>query len=177
MGWTSISSHYDPSKSAIDYAIEELEGGNWNTVIKRSGKYCAFRINQGHYEGQIAAAVLLTQSTKSDRSWKIVTSDMGPADDSCPDSILDLLTEPTNDYDREWRERCRANNELKRRQPKLKPGDTVELAKPIRFSDGVSTTTLKFIKGFRFHRDTDGRQVQMPRQWKTQFDWSVSSHG
>ena len=40
--------------------------------------------------------------------YKDVGEDMGPCEVDCPISYLDLLTEPENDYSREWRVKVRA---------------------------------------------------------------------
>lgn len=39
---------------------------------------------------------------------KRISEDMGPYDDRCPSRILDLLSEPSNEWARDWRARCRA---------------------------------------------------------------------
>lgn len=56
---------------------------------------------------------------------------MGPFDVCCPKNILDLLTEPLNEYAAQWREKCRKNLGVKR--PKVKAGDTLVFASPFTF--------------------------------------------
>lgn len=42
---------------------------------------------------------------------KRISENMGPYDDRCPARILDLLSETSNDWARDWRARCRARGE------------------------------------------------------------------
>lgn len=59
---------------------------------------------------------------------------MGPYEDDCPRSILDLLSPTDNEYANAWRARCRAR--LERRARKLEHGDRVRLETPVKFTDG-----------------------------------------
>ena len=155
MGWTST---WDTSKSAMRHALDEWDGDLNFSVIKSSGKYHAILDNR---TGQRFAVVILTSSTKSERAWKQIPETMGPTEAACPESILRLLSPPENDHAAEWRERCRAYNS----KPDVNVGDTIELAKPITFSDGVERSRFTRVKGSRF-RGEDGQLVQLGRDWR-----------
>ncbi|HEY8814308.1 MAG TPA: hypothetical protein VIP57_04305 [Candidatus Dormibacteraeota bacterium] len=72
-----------------------------------SGKviYAAVRSPDGNC---IFGLVLLTERRDGILYTKPISEDMGPAEDSCPEWILDLLTLPSNENAHEWRRRCRA---------------------------------------------------------------------
>jgi hypothetical protein len=59
---------------------------------------------------------------------KPISEDMGPAEDRCPERILDQLTEPSNQHAREWRQRCRA----RLARPRPRQGQTVIFVRPRR---------------------------------------------
>ncbi|MBS1862264.1 MAG: hypothetical protein JSS68_11200 [Actinobacteria bacterium] len=48
---------------------------------------------------------------------KRISEDMGPYDDRCPKRILDLLSEPSNEWARDWRRRCLARAAESRAEP------------------------------------------------------------
>ena len=45
---------------------------------------------------------------------KLMSEDMGPCEADCPASILNCLTEPSNEWAAQWRERCRAKAAAKK---------------------------------------------------------------
>lgn len=59
---------------------------------------------------------------------------MGPYEDDCPGSILDLLSPTDNEHAKNWRQRCRTR--LARRARKVEHGDRVRLGAPVTFVDG-----------------------------------------
>jgi hypothetical protein len=66
--------------------------------------------------------------------YKDMEESMGPCEDDCPRSILDLLTPTENDHAQDWRRRCRAR--LERRSRKIEDGDRIRLETPLKFVDG-----------------------------------------
>lgn len=147
MGWTSYhATHYKKNgqidrKAECDALFLEGEIGRHYEVLKStmvgSIYYAAVRTleksvkqEDGSYryeplpkeEQPIFAAVILTQTKLRayyNFFYKEMTEDCGPAEHSCPASILNLLSEPTTEYAREWRERCWKQIERKKEAKKL----------------------------------------------------------
>jgi hypothetical protein len=95
---------------------------------------------------------------------------MGPVEDRCPARILNLLTEPSNDHARQWRERCRARIA----QPRPRKGQTVVFAKPLQFTNGDEYRTLIFQGGSRFC-SADGTLYHVP-SWQER-EYTVALNG
>jgi hypothetical protein len=106
MGWTA--GHLDRPFTALaaiafdlgdEFASRVLNTARYGHVI-----YAAVRSVDGH---EVFGLVLLAKRRDGFLYTKPITEDMGPGEDGCPARILDLLTEPSNDNARAWRERCR----------------------------------------------------------------------
>jgi hypothetical protein len=107
MGWTAgLLEGPFTARAAIEFDLGEgfvervLETASYGSVI-----YAAVRSVDSR---EIFGLVLLTEQRDGLLYTKPITEDMGPAEDGCPARILDLLTAPSNDNARAWRERCRA---------------------------------------------------------------------
>lgn len=106
MGWTSgrLDRPFS-SEAAIafdlgdEFAERVVATARYGSVI-----YAAVRSRDG---AEVFGLVLLTQRRRGVLHTKPISEDMGPAEDRCPERILSLLTEPSNDHAREWRRRCR----------------------------------------------------------------------
>lgn len=93
---------------------------------------------------EVFAVICLTRESSGARDgctfgYKDMTETMGPHESACPASILDLLTATESTFAIAWRERCRANlatQRLRNARPTPRPGQTVVLDEPLRFSDG-----------------------------------------
>jgi hypothetical protein len=90
---------------------------------------------------RVFGLVLLAERSEGVLFTKPIAEDMGPAEDFCPERILDLLTEPSNDNAAQWRERCRA----RLAQGRPKPGDAVAFASPLKFVDGTEHRCFTFV--------------------------------
>lgn len=135
-----------------EFLARVIDTVRYGTVI-----YAAVR---SHDEKEIFGLVLLAERRGGILYTKPISEDMGPAEDRCPARILDLLTEPSNDYAREWRERCRAR--LARARPRK--GQTVTFAKALTFTNDESHSTFTYQGGSRFQTD-DGCQCHI-RCWQ-----------
>jgi len=167
MGWTGTLT----DAPAHQVVTEEIEFGGGHTVIARSGKYYAVRVNK---TGEVYGLVALVKRKKE--GWiytKLVDEGMGPHEAKCPAKVLDLLSPTDNEYALRWREVCRANLELSKAAPKVKMGDTVMLSEPIKFADGVAEDRFFFVKRYTFKRMGDGQYVRMPKSWKTTYEYIV----
>lgn len=77
----------------------------------------------------------------------------GPYHYDFPVKWLDLLTEPVNDYSREWRERVRALAE--KAKPVIRDGDIIRFKEPLSFTDGTEHTELR-----AYRRGRQGRRLR-----------------
>lgn len=148
------------------------DGKPRHEVVRKSGKYWAIRNLE---TGDVNGLVVLSHVNGRNKSWKYVDDFMGPAEDDCPATILNLLTPTDNEYANDWRERCRKNIERKKAQPKVKEGDVIVFDEPIEFSNGMEVDRLRYEGGYRF-RALDGQYgtpVRLHKSWKRTYGWKV----
>jgi hypothetical protein len=159
MGWTGgcLEGPFT-ARAAIEFdlgaefASRVIDTARYGTVI-----YAAVRASD---EKQVFGLVLLAERKAGVLYTKPISEDMGPAEDHCPARILDLLTEPSNDYAREWRERCRARIT----RPTPRKGETVLFANELTFTNGDAHRTFVYEGGSRF-RASNGTQCHISR-WR-----------
>lgn len=172
MGWTSY--HRVPGESDRDHLTRELlrfgleEGPSKyefvDTATVATTFYAAVRNREN---GEVCGLVVLQQRQRGYHNYfrKEIDETMGPAEDRCPDRILDLLSPTENEYALDWRARCRKYNERRRTRPKVGAGAVVRFASPLRFSDGVETDEFRLVGRSTFVRVLDGRRVRIP-SWR-----------
>jgi hypothetical protein len=164
MGWTAgqLDGPFN-ARAAIAFDLGE-EFANRVIATARDGTviYAAVRSHDGE---EVFGLVLLAERQDGVLWTKPVSEDMGPAEDCCPARILDLLTEPSNDHAREWRQRCRAR--IERGRPK--PGQKVAFAEPLEFVDGTEHRILTFVGGSRF-RSHEGALYRIPSWWRRDYE-------
>ena len=140
--------------------IPNAGGYDWNGVY-----YAALRDRK---TGQVWCLVILMHRNNFagdnyNFSYKEMDESMGPAESTCPDKILDLLS-PTDDvYANAWRDRCRAHNLRERVAPKA--GAHIRLVTPLSFSDGVERALFRVGSRNRLQSLSDGTWVRLPN-WK-----------
>ena len=122
MGWTFY--HVEPDwrtgkvdrKREMDDYMTWSENGYCKSVVLKSAMVGSVYYAAVHYtnektgKNQIYAAVNLTGIARDEYmnfGYKPMGEDMGPGYYDCPAGILDLLTEPLNEYAAEWRRLCR----------------------------------------------------------------------
>lgn len=145
MGWTAgqLEGPFT-ARAAIefdlgaDFAARVLDAVRYGKVV-----YAAVRARKG--DG-VFGLVLLTEREKGILYTKPVSEDMGPAEDRCPARILDLLSTPSNDHAREWRERCRTRLAT----PLPRKGQSVVFADPLTFTNAEVHRTFTYEGGSRF---------------------------
>lgn len=172
MGWTAgaLDAPFS-SRAAIEFELGEtfasrvIDTARYGTVI-----YAAVRSKDD--ADQVFGLVLLAERRDGLLWTKPISEDMGPAEDCCPARILDLLTEPSNDYARRWRERCRAR--ISRGRPRR--GQKVAFERPIGFTDGTEHRVLTFVSHSRF-RSQEGDLYVIP-DWRTlNYELGAASSG
>jgi hypothetical protein len=159
MGWTggSLEGPFT-ARAAIEFDLGDEFGSRViDTVRYGTVIYAAARSRDGQ---QVFALVLLAERAGGVLYTKPISEDMGPAEDRCPAQILDLLTEPSNDYAHEWRERCRARIA----KPAPGKGQTVLFAHELTFTDGQAHASFVYEGGSRF-RAANGTQCHI-RNWR-----------
>lgn len=167
MGWTggALQGPFT-ARAAIefdlgaDFATRVIDTVRYGTVV-----YAAVRSKDGD---EVFGLVLLAERKGGILYTKPVSEDMGPAEDRCPARILDLLTEPSNEYARQWRERCRA----RLARPRPRKGQTVVFAKPLTFTNDEVHDTFAYQGGSRF-RAANGCLCHI-RSWQ-ELEFSVSA--
>jgi hypothetical protein len=110
----------------------------------------------------------LLQADRKNNGWgyKDMDESSGPYHFACPLSYLDLLTEPINDWSREWREKVRAYHAERAQIRALEPGAAIAIyGKPYTFLGRFSRDR------FRVSEDTTGYiysaklgQITLPKE-------------
>jgi len=145
MGWTggALQGPFT-ARAAIEFEFgaeflpRVIDTARYGTVI-----YAAVRALD---KQQIFGLVLLAERHGGVLYTKPISEDMGPSEDHCPARILDLLTEPSNDWARQWRERCRA----RLAKPRPRDGQTVTFSESITFTNGQTHSSFTYQGGSRF---------------------------
>ena len=159
MGWTGTHKYKDESMQ--NFVEREIK---YNSNFERIGK--GFYKNGAFYgavknkkTGAIIAEVILFQFSKNNEHeniwYKEQDETVGPYKYDCPDRILDLLTDPLNEWAASWRKKCREQNA--KSKIKLTPGTKVKFKTDFTFSGNriVNTflyTELKNYKGNKIKR-------------------------
>ena len=106
MGW--VSGDFEgrlTARAVVRFVFgEECDELVLDAVRDRDVVYAAVR-TPDHKE--VWGLVLVIKRDGHRLHVKSISDDMGPYDDRCPARVLDLLTEPSNDWARNWRSRCR----------------------------------------------------------------------
>jgi hypothetical protein len=165
MGWTA--GHVEgpfTARAAIEFDLgAEFAARVIDTVRYGRVVYAAVRASRSD---DVFALVLLTERADGVLYTKPVSEDMGPAEDQCPARILDLLSAPSNEHARQWRERCRARLAA----PRARKGQTVVFTDPLTFANDQVHDTFTFEGGSRF-RASNGLLCHF-RRWR-ELDYSV----
>jgi hypothetical protein len=156
MGWTAgqLDGPFT-TRAAIAFDLgEEFAERVIDTARYGNVTYAAVRARDSR---EVFGLVLLTERRDGILYTKSISEDAGPVEDCCPARILDLLTDPSNEHAREWRERCRARLE----RPRPRKGQKVVFEEPLEFVDGTSHCILIFQGGSRF-RSPEGPVYLVP---------------
>lgn len=153
MGWLymprySLGAHAS-AKSYLDAQFtyeRELEGGGSKGLKVLASScpqnrvyYAAAQVITNGVAGEVFAIVCLVRWNPNDKEgmifgYKDMEESMGPCEDGCPETILNLLTSTDNENALDWRRRCLAK--LRRRMRKIEDGDRIKLAEAVTFTDG-----------------------------------------
>jgi hypothetical protein len=150
MGWTSgpVPRPFT-ARAAIKFDMgEEFVARVIDTVRYGTVIYAAVRGRDN--EEEVWGLVLLAERREGLLFTKPVSEDMGPFAYRCPARILDLLTEPSNDHARQWRERCREHLA----KPRPSKGQTVVFADEFELANGEIQSTFIYQGGSLFRTGT-----------------------
>lgn len=140
-------------------------------LIAKSGKW---RLVE-NTSGQVILIYFVTEGRYPEVAIKPVSADMGPfqiAPKGIFNKYVELVPEPLNDHDAQWRERCR---EAHAKKTTLSIGDEFIVKardgyEPT-WTDGKPIAGTYIYRGkFRAER-SDGRIVRLPKQWRQWYDW------
>ena len=149
MGWTYT--HKFPSMSITEYfkalVSENLEILD-SALVNLHEWYAACRDKRN---GEVFALVYLVNSDNRAKDgfnfgYKSMEESMGPCEDNCPERILNLLTETSNEWAIEWRQRCRRKIEQRAKAKTIKDGTVVRFSHPLKFTDGETLDTFTIRK-------------------------------
>ena len=160
-GVYSLKGHKKP-KDYFDHILTAEDESGSNTVLKSAviGRvwYGAIqRTLKPTGSTYVIAGIISFSYRPKDPSgeilvYKTMDETMGPVQAQCPPSILKLLTDPLNEYAKEWRDQCRANHKPKASVKGLTEGVKIRLETPIKTRDGrqiAEFTVRKFSRGGR----------------------------
>ena len=147
MGWLFYDAKHYTERGKVDRKAEcdsiyTWEDEKYKTEVVKSAMkgrvyYAAIRqTDKQTGKSQIQGNVTLTSSERGgfNFGYKGISENCGPCEDSCPKSILLLLTDTDNEYAKEWRERCW--NNIYNKKPTL---TSVKIGQVIEFQFGNET--------------------------------------
>jgi hypothetical protein len=157
MGWLSMQSmgRFTTPKQYLDNQFTYTQEHHSLAVLKSSmvGSvyYAACKFTAGPRAGGVFAIICLTRHTPKARDgyvfgYKDMDETVGPCEEKCPVSILDLLTPTESEWANKWRANCRAYHAAKPKAKGLAVGMTIKLAAPLKFTTGEELDTFKLVE-------------------------------
>lgn len=145
MGWTGT--YRQRGQSDKDFFQSEF--GNDCEILDTARKgMTAYLKIRSIKTNEIFAAIILTRINRGEYNfyYKDMDESMGPIECQCPLRILEGLSEPSNEYAKQWRENVRKWNAEK--SPKAKIGNILKFAEPLKFQNGEKHDVFKLGKSF-----------------------------
>lgn len=157
MGWTET---YKTRGMSMDEFFEKEIGFNFvskGALVNFSEYYRAFEWepekNGKKMYGVLVCHVHLSRGRYFNIAFKDMTSDMGPYLHNCPERILKIVeqTEPCNEWEKEWREKCWKVIEQRKAAKELKDGDIIKFDTTFEFTNGsvCDTFCVRECKGLK----------------------------
>ena len=160
MGWTCYYNPPRDEKAEIERLVTHEDedramrpifttrkGSVWYLAVEvtdKTGQADTYGYSADSLGRHVFAAVILTRKTGGEWCYKDMEESMGPCEATAPQKLLDLLSPTDREHALKWRTRCVANAKLTSR--KIDHGDTIRLAEPLSFSDGIERQTFKVLK-------------------------------
>ena len=164
MGWLfmpSLGGHQGPREYLDDQLTTDRQGLHSkvlrSALVRMRTYYAAVEVVEDGKAREVWACVCLVKYNPRDKEgyifgYKSMSESMGPCERECPVAVLDLLTPAENDYALAWRRDCREAAARRASKPKLRHGDVIAFAAPIRFADGRTHQRLKVDVNPRLNR-------------------------
>lgn len=145
----------------------------------RNQVYYAAAQPYGQADTAIFAIVCLVRWNPRDKEnlilgYKDMSEHAGPCEAECPERILALLDPTDNEYAIDWRRRCLAN--IQRRRRSLAEGDRIRLAEEMTFTDGHKGRDFivtKFKRQVRLRNPETGQLYRLSRLMDRAWDKMV----
>lgn len=134
MGWTFYDAHFYDSRGRVDRKAECNRLLTWEDETSKHTVLKAVMKGRVHYsaveviikatgERHVDGSVILTSSDIRGNGfnfgYKGISENMGPCEQDCPLSILNLLTPTESKWANDWRDACRKRAEMRKASPKL----------------------------------------------------------
>jgi hypothetical protein len=171
MGWTTTHRDRGISNQAFfeaEFPIMLRERGKIIDCTTVGGVFYAAVQNSetAKYEpNKVWALIVLTQRAGGwhNFGYKEMDETEGPAQTTCPDRILDLLSPTGHEYASAWRTVCRETSAKIAASKKIKAGTKIKFQRTFTFSNGHEGDTFELVSRntFRTVGDWSG-QVSIP---------------
>ena len=164
MGWlfmSSLEGHQGPREYLDAQFTYERPGLSSkvlrSALVKMRTYYAAVELLKEGCEREVWGCICLVKYNPRAADgylfgYKDICESMGPCETECPAAILDLLTPTCNAYALAWRAACRQAAAARGGKPKLRHGQVLTFAEPIRFADGRTHQSLRVDIDERFNR-------------------------
>jgi hypothetical protein len=159
MGYLSTSRRNGIKESNFDFCSREFNSikasDDYGKVIACASFlteiYLAYEVQRPGEEKIVTALICKIDWEPRNKEghtfgYKEMSEDCGPCQTRCPERILKLLTPTENKYAQDWRNECWENIKKAKERPRFKPGDIIEFATAIGFSNGTKYTRFKVEK-------------------------------
>lgn len=164
MGWTSLPYH----GSVKQYFLEQYQWPNSPyevldvALVHRKHLYGA--VKNKETGDVICAAWIVGWAPKAHHNfyYKDMDETVGPYIYDVPDRIFNLLTEPINDWSKEWREKVQMRKNI---IATMKQADVISTTRPVRMTSGFEYKNFKKIgrKMYAVRVDKDGTVTPITR--------------
>lgn len=154
MGWlymSSMNGHRTPKQyldHQLHYETEAITCRVLDSAVVSMKRYYAAveKVEKATGARSVLCVICLVNYNPRDKDgmifgYKDMDETMGPCAKDCPARILDLLTPIDSEWAIEWRAACR--HRLDRVLPK--PGQTIVLKTPMRFSDNTTQSRFRVV--------------------------------
>jgi hypothetical protein len=197
MGWT-YSQHrprsiFDFMKAHFDFENERTKREIIDVAASLTVAYAAYRVtNKADNKSYVVALVVLLHHAPNAKDGyvfgtKEMEEMMGPCESECPERILRQLS-PLEEFcppgtsgfewASNWRRRCEANIERKKKAAKVKLDTKIRFASEIAFTDGHKASEFTIERAFprkrRIFRSTANGRIYWIRNWR-KLDFSVEA--
>lgn len=149
MGWTYT--HKGNLTSVKSFFEDQFnftkENGTYGKILDCKSTintaYIAYETGNSEKSEVIGIVCLLNRRKEYyNFGYKDMDESMGPNEDHCPVSILNLLSPTTNEWANEWRARCYNNLEKNACRKSLEAGDKIKFERTFGFSRYGKTDTF-----------------------------------